>query len=149
MKTTMVLPKRILIDSNILIYAIDETSEKHIAVQKVFEDIIDANTIVFISHQNIIEVLRVMTGKYKKNAKEVIAVIDTIMAAFKFRVIKPHDSSLHTLFNILGDIDVPGKRIFDLYLAATAIDNALSFILTENVKDFEGISGIEALNPFI
>jgi predicted nucleic acid-binding protein len=39
-------------------------------------------------------------------------------------------------------------HFFDSLLAATMQENGISKILTENVKDFNKIAGIEAENPF-
>jgi len=35
-----------------------------------------------------------------------------------------------------------GKRIFDLYLAATYLSHKVFFLYTYNVKDFEGVEGL-------
>jgi predicted nucleic acid-binding protein len=43
---------------------------------------------------------------------------------------------------------VVGKDVFDLYLAATALSNGIGTILSDNVKDFAGIPGLTAVNPF-
>lgn len=42
---------------------------------------------------------------------------------------------------------VTRTKIFDLYLAATALDNGITQICTWNVADFVGIQKIEAVSP--
>ena len=53
------------------------------------------------------------------------------------------------MLNLLASSSVKAGRIFDIFLAATMLDNEVQSIYTENVGDFHGISGIDAINPFL
>ena len=52
------------------------------------------------------------------------------------------------MLNLLGSKSVRSGKIFDVFLAATMLDNRVRSIYTENIDDFEAIDGIEAINPF-
>jgi predicted nucleic acid-binding protein len=53
------------------------------------------------------------------------------------------------MLDLLAHRSVRGGRIFDLFLAATMLDNGVHTIYTENVRDFKGLKGIEVINPFL
>ncbi|HXV81131.1 MAG TPA: hypothetical protein VEG60_14735 [Candidatus Binatia bacterium] len=52
------------------------------------------------------------------------------------------------MLNLLGSRSVKAGRIFDIFLAATMLDNGVQRIYSENINDFQGIAGIDAINPF-
>ena len=51
------------------------------------------------------------------------------------------------MLNLIGSRPVRSGRIFDVFLAATMLDNGVRRIYTENITDFEAIKGIEAVDP--
>lgn len=135
-----------LIDTNILIYAINEDSPKNKQAQSFLQE----NTSeLIITHQNIFEALRVLTHpKYShpmdpKVAQESISsIIDACT------IIYPNYKTYPIAFELIKNNDLVGNRIFDAYLAATALSNGVESIATDNVKDFTKFT-IEVINPFI
>jgi predicted nucleic acid-binding protein len=69
--------------------------------------------------------------------------------ASRLGLILPKETTVSRMLDLLGSRPVRGGKIFDIFLAATMLDNGVRTIYTENVRDFEGIEGIEAINPFI
>jgi predicted nucleic acid-binding protein len=65
-----------------------------------------------------------------------------------FKLILPRETTVTRMLNLLGSRSVRAGRIFDVFLAATMLDNWVQRIYTENLDDFQGIHGIEASNPF-
>lgn len=63
-------------------------------------------------------------------------------------VIRPMTDTLQCFQEIVVQLPAQGKDIYDRYLAATALSNGITTILTENVKNFAGIRGLTAVNPF-
>jgi predicted nucleic acid-binding protein len=49
---------------------------------------------------------------------------------------------------LAGRAKAVGAKIFDCLLAATARENGVDVICTENTEDFEGFKFIKAVNPF-
>jgi len=59
-------------------------------------------------------------------------------------IISPLPSTLSRYFNLTKSKGVKRGNIFDYYLAATALDNGVDFILTNNADDFSEIEGFTA-----
>jgi predicted nucleic acid-binding protein len=64
------------------------------------------------------------------------------------KLILPKETTVTRMLNLLGSKSVRSGKIFDVFLAATMLDNGVRSIYTENIDDFEAIDGIEAINPF-
>jgi predicted nucleic acid-binding protein len=52
------------------------------------------------------------------------------------------------MLNLLDSRSVRSGKIIDISLVATMLDNGVRRIYTENIDDFKGIDGIDAINPF-
>lgn len=136
----------ILADSNILIYAINSASPKNKQAQKFLQDNI---TELVIAHQNIFEVVRVLTHKTftsPMSTSTALAAISNI--ANSCTLVSPNKLSFHLALEIIKKYNLSGNRIFDAYLAATSISNGINVIATDNIKDFKTIKEIKILNPF-
>ncbi len=135
-----------LIDSNILIYAINSTSPKHKKAQIFLRNHLDESA---VAHQNIFETLRVLTHpKFPKPMKieKAIDAVDSIIQ--KCLIIAPdyktHSIALELIRKHLFSADM----IFDAYLTATALSNGIYEIATDNEKDLKKFSEINIVNPF-
>ena len=134
-----------LIDTNILVYAINDDSPKNKTAQLFLQEHINSLT---VAHQNIFEALRVLTHpKFTKPMKpnEAQEAIWTIVDACK--VIYPNNKTHYLALEIIKENNLFGNQIFDAYLAATVISNNITTIATDNVKDFHKL-GIKLINPF-
>lgn len=135
-----------LIDSNILIYAINADSPKNGLAKKFLEDNLRK---VQIAHQSIFETIRVLTHKKFSNPMKVKAAAEAVYAILEpGRVVTPNETSLYLGLELIKKHNLTGNRIFDAYLAATALSNDIGVIATDNVKDFKIFEGIEIINPF-
>ena len=63
-------------------------------------------------------------------------------------VLGPNHTTFERSIDLLRAQPCTGKDVFDRYLAATALSNGITTIVTENLKDFTGIPGLTAINPF-
>lgn len=133
-----------LIDTNILVYAINADSPKNKTAQLFLQN---ANDLI-IAHQNIFEAFRVLTHpkfshpmKPKKAQNSLEPIIDAC------KIIYPNNKTHYLAFEFIEQNKLVGNQIFDAYLAATAISNNVIAIATDNVKDFKTF-GIEIFNPF-
>ncbi len=135
-----------LVDSNILIYAINSASPKHKTAQKFLQEKIGE---LEIAHQNIFETLRVLTHKKfpsPMRPKEAIAAVGRITKVCK--IISPDYKTHHIALELVGKYNLGGDKIFDAYLAATALANDIAIIATDNSKDFQQLREITVFNPF-
>ena len=65
-------------------------------------------------------------------------------------MIYPKEGSYKTVLSWARRYSLAGKaKIFDAYLAATAKDNGVKVIYTQNVKDFKKFASVQAIDPMV
>jgi predicted nucleic acid-binding protein len=137
----------ILIDSNIIIYAINRTSPKHLIAQKFLQDNI-AN--LAVAQQNILESLMVLTHRKFEYPMETKAALKAVSAiSDKSRVLAPSKVTGYIFMDLLKKYSVSGDKIFDIYLVSTALSSSVNLIATDNINDFAHISEVKTINPFV
>jgi predicted nucleic acid-binding protein len=137
------------IDSNLILYALDKKSPYHKKTKEFFEQILIHKQDLYTAQQNILEVERILTHKYKVQVKRAIKVLTDFLEAFKFNIISPLPTTLMLYHQIIQNCTDQGKRpdIFDIYLASTLLDNNIGNLYTLNTKDFVKIKNFEVKNP--
>lgn len=136
-----------LIDSNILVYAINSSSPKHIDAQKFIQRNVGK---LQVAHQNIFETLRVLThAKFRNPMKtnEAVVAVESIIKACD--IIAPDYKTHRIALELIKKYKIVSNQIFDAYLAATAISNGIDTLATDNIKDLQRFSEIKTLNPFL
>lgn len=136
-----------IVDTNILIYAINSDSQKHKQAQKF---LIDYSTELEITHQNVLETIRVLTHRKSSHPMSLKNALDAILTIAKScTVISPDQNTYHLAIELIKNYKVSGNRIFDVYLAATALSNGITTIATDNTRDFKKFKEINLINPFL
>ena len=136
----------VLVDSNLLIYAINSSSPKHQIAQKFIRDHSGEFT---LAHHNILETLRVLTHpKFPSpmKVKDAIVAVSKIVEAAQ--VIFPSLETYHVVISMIEQYKLTANRIYDAYLVATMITNELNIIVTDNENDFRIFPQIKIINPF-
>lgn len=136
-----------LIDSNILVYAINRRSPKHKAAQIFLQNNIRH---LEVAHQNILEALRVLTHPkfpYSMTIHHALKAIDNILKSC--RVICPTEKTHYITLLLIKKNKLVSDQIFDAYLAATALSNGITTIATDNTRDFKKFKEIKLMNPFL
>jgi predicted nucleic acid-binding protein len=135
-----------LIDSNILIYSINSISPNHKNAKKFIQDNLN---IIEIAHQNILETVKVLTHKKHPNPMTAQQALRSVLAiSNNCMVISPNRNTHHFAIEIIKDYKLTGVRIFDGYLAATALSNGIFTIATDNTRDFKKFKELKIINPF-
>jgi predicted nucleic acid-binding protein len=135
-----------LIDSNILVYAINKDSPKNNLAQAFLQNNIKD---LAVAHQNIFETLRVLTHpKFAYPMKQLDAQEAVLSIVSVCRIIIPNYKTHHLALEFIKLHNLTGNRIFDAYLAATALSNNITAIATDNTKDFEKFK-MTFINPFV
>lgn len=135
-----------LIDSNILVYAINSSSPKHLHAQSFIQGNVGK---LQIAHQNIFETLRVLThSKYPNPMKtnEAVGAVENILKVCD--IISPDYKTHRIALELIKKYKIVSNQIFDAYLAATAISNGIDTVATDNIKDLKRFSEIKVINPF-
>ena len=138
-----------LIDSNVLISSYDKTEKQHKRSYALMEQAMDGRVEAALAHQNLLEYLAVVTDpkrvEYPLPLEETLVNIDVYTASLI--VVFPKSTTVALLKELLKVKSVTKTKIFDLYLAATALDNGIARICTWNISDFERIPKIEVVTP--
>ncbi len=136
-----------LVDSNVLVYAVNRSSPKH----KIAQFFLQNNTgDLEVAHQNILEALRVLTHpKFPSPMKiqDALKAIDSIIKTC--RVVYPDGKTYHITLLLIDKNKPVSDQIFDTYLVATALSNEISTIATDNIRDFKKFKEIKLINPFL
>lgn len=135
-----------LVDTNILVYAINKRSPKYKKAQKFLED---NQGDLIIAHQNILETIKVLTQPKFSHPMDLISAIEAVLKiSASCQIIVPKIGTEFIALELIKRSNLSGNRIFDAYLAATALSNDIDTIATDNVKDFKKFKEIKIINPF-
>lgn len=135
-----------LIDTNILVYAINADSSKH-KIAKAF--LKEFETSLEVAHQNILESLRVLTHPKFAQVMSARNATDAILSITSAcRLFSPNYQTIYLALEMIKKYKLSSNQVFDVYLAATALSNGVNTIVTDNVADFSKITEVKVMNPF-
>jgi predicted nucleic acid-binding protein len=136
-----------LVDSNVLIYAINTSSPKKENSQTFLQT---HRSEIAIAQQNILECLWFLTHAKFQEPMTIPEAIDALeRITLHCRIITPNELTVNITMNLVRDYVLKADKIFDAYLAATALSWGIDKIATYDTKDFKRIKEIKVINPFI
>ena len=140
-----------LIDTNVLVFAHDEKSPKNAVAKDLLEKALNGDIKAVVAQQNLLEFVSVITNPKKvsetASLEEALRELDKYLSSELF-VISPNERTILVTKALLRLQSLTGRRVFDVYLAATMISNGLNTIYTDNEKDFTIFKEIKVINPF-
>ncbi|MCC5835821.1 MAG: PIN domain-containing protein [Opitutales bacterium] len=142
---------RILVDTNVLIYATLEADPRHDQARKVLARRYYPEVEMFVSVQNLAEMYPNLTGPKNQPPDSPEIARDKILSISQLRgltVLPITPEGVHQALDLCVDGGVTRQNYFDRQLAALMLREKIPFIITENVKDFMSIEGITPINPF-
>lgn len=127
---------RYLVDTNILVYSVNQKSQKYHRARKLLEEGFEQGVPFVTAHQNLLEFIAVLTKGYAVKLED--ALSDVKAFASRFEVIAPLPFTFERYLNLAQKV---GRKLypFDLYLTATMLDNGVERIITANPDDFRGV----------
>lgn len=129
----------LLIDTNVLIYAIDHDSVYFEKAQNIFYD---KNVSLFTTSKNISEFLTVIT-RYPENGLSIYEALKAIDDFSSFiQILYPTEITYKKFLNILDIYQPIGLKIHDFEIASIGLANGIHQIATFNQKDFKYIKDI-------
>lgn len=141
----------ILFDTNLLVYVHNRASPNHKRAFELETQVLKGELVASISAQNLLEFYATVTNPAKmekpltgEEANKVIS--DYFQSSFK--IIYPSQEALKLAFSLTKKKKLIGRRIFDIYLAATMIVNNVDTIYTNNEKHFRIFKELKVVNPF-
>lgn len=138
----------ILFDTNILVYAYDESEkEKRQIAEKLVEDVFLGNINGILSNQILSELFYVLTEKINKPLKKEIAaaIIRKYILSSKWHMV---NYTSVTVLRAALSASQHNNSFWDTLISETMKENGIVQIITENEKDFKNIPGIRVRNPF-
>ncbi len=134
-----------LIDSNILIYALNSASPK----KSLAQTFIQSQKQLVFAQQNIFETLRILTHHKFPNPFPTEDAIDSIREISDHAlIITPNFETQELAFELIKKYSITGTEVFDAYLVATALSNGIKELATDNSKHLRKYTEITAINPF-
>lgn len=136
----------ILVDSNLLIYAINRSSPKHQAAQSYIQTYKDE---LCVAQQNILESLRVLSHPVFPHSLSISAAMDAITGIVDAcTLLTPMRETYELTLHLLRRYSLRSDDVYDTYLVATALTYGVTKIATDNEKDFRVFTEITVINPF-
>ena len=138
-----------LIDSNLWIYYFSPSAPLHQQAKEFIENLdLDTNT-YFVTTQILMEIYAVLTSNKLPEPHKPTDVIKRLKELVKspIEVIGLTVKSMIHLEKLLLEHQPKGQKAWDYQLVAVMLENQIYNIYTNNVKDFEQINEIRAINP--
>ncbi len=135
------MKKSCLIDSNILVYALDNTHCHYGLSISIIDKIINGEIIAYITAQNLFETFAIITSNRfvskPLNVQDAYALIFSRYISDYFNLIYDKPLTWQTAFDIAQKANIVAQGIHDIHLVATMLDNGLNNIITYNKSDFQ------------
>lgn len=139
----------ILVDANLLIYAVDRDSPHHAAARRWLEQTLSGSQSVGIAWIAALAFVRITThpGVMRKplSAKNAIAYVDSWLRQPFVKLIGPGEKHWPILRNLLTVSGTAGNLTSDAHLAALAIEHGGTVASADN--DFRRFAGVTHIDP--
>lgn len=139
----------ILVDANVLVYAVDSDSHHHRAARRWLETALSGSAPVGFAWVVLLAFLRVTTrpGILRKPLppERALAFVDEWLAQPNARAVVPGEGHWAVLRSLLRSTGTAGNLTSDAHLAALALEHGASVCSTD--RDFERFPGIERVDP--
>ena len=145
------LTGRVLVDTNVLIYATLAADPRHERARQVLDQRSRADVEMFISVQNLAEMYPNLTGPKNQPPDSPALARDKIRSVARLRGLTVLPLTLDTTLRALDlctEAGVTRQAYFDAQLVALMLREGITVIVTENVSDFAKLAGIRAIDPF-
>lgn len=145
------LSGRILVDTNVLIYATLLADPRHDRARHVLDQRHRPDVEMCVSVQNLAEMYPNLTGPKNQPPDSPALARKKILSISRLRGLTVLPLTLQSVEHALDlcvDGSVTRQSYFDRQLAALMLREGIPLILTENVRDFLSIPGITPHNPF-
>lgn len=137
----------ILLDANVLVYAIDTDSPRHLASRAVVQAAFDGRLPAVLVPQVLLEFLAVATHprRVRHPLGPALAWEQVLALRARLPVLELQQGALTVLGELLAAHPTIGSDIFDLFLIAQMRTHRITTVCTYNGPDFARAPGVEAL----
>ena len=139
----------ILLDANLLIYAVNADSPHHARSRRWLEEMLSGDTLVGLPWIVVLAFVRITTRagimRITLSVEQAVAFVDDWLAQPYVTLVGPGDGHWLVLRNMLIAGGAAGNLTSDAHLAALAIEHGCALASTDN--DFRRFSGVTLINP--
>lgn len=139
----------ILLDANILIYAVDADAPQHARARRWLERALSGDASIGLPWIVVLAFIRVTTRpgvlRRQLSAEQAVAYVDEWLDQPYVELVAPGAGHWPLLKKLLRQVGAAGNLTSDAHLAALAIEGGLELASTDN--DFRRFSGIRLVNP--
>lgn len=139
----------ILVDANLLIYAVNEDLPQHKQARRWWEEVLSGVTAVGIPWVSVLAFLRVCTNprvfSRPLSPEAAIAYVDEWLAQPPVRLVGPGTGHWAVLRNLLVQTGTAANLTTDAHIAALALEHGYHIYSADN--DFQRFSGVTHVNP--
>ena len=138
-----------LLDANLLLYAIDEGSPRHVAVRPWIEAQLSGQDTIALSWSVLLAVLRLSTSarvfERPLSLARAFDVVSAWLAQPCVVLVHPGDRHAAVMRELLGPLGTAGNLVTDAHLAALAIEHGAEFCSCD--PDFARFPGLRWSDP--
>lgn len=139
----------ILVDANLLIYAIDRNSPDHRKARVWLEEILSDTRPIGLAWIAALAFLRVTTRKgvlrIPLSSEQAISYVDSWLELPHVALVGPGENHWAILRNLLQFCGTAGNLTSDAHLAALALEHGYTIYSADN--DFRRFAGLAVINP--
>jgi hypothetical protein len=139
----------ILIDANVLIYAIDQDSPHHTRARTWLEETLSGDTWVGLPWVVILAFIRVTTRpgivRNPLRPEQAIAFVDSWLRQPYLTAVGPGEHHWRILSNLLRASGTAGNLTSDAHVAALALEHGCAVVSADS--DFRRFPGVTLVNP--
>jgi hypothetical protein len=139
----------ILLDANVLIYAIDADSPQHERARRWLEQTLSSDTAVGLPWIVVLAFVRITTRagvlRQQLSAEDAIAFVDQWLDQPYVEMVGPGPAHWPLLKQLLRAAGAAGNLTTDAHLAALAIEGGCELASTDH--DFRRFAGVRLINP--
>ena len=141
----------IIIDANVLIFAVDKDSPSHAQARSWVEQAFSADELIGLPWNVVLAFLRIVTRPgILQHALGIDAALGCVRAWLEqpvTRVVIPTPAHFGVLAALLRDVGTAGNLTSDAHVAALAIEHGARICSAD--RDFLRFPGVEIINPLV
>ncbi|MBI2885195.1 MAG: PIN domain-containing protein [Candidatus Omnitrophica bacterium] len=143
----------VLFDTNLLVHAHVISSPYHAIARRLRDEASVGRLEACLSPQVLCEFVTVCTNprviQPALTLAEARGEVSAYWTSSGFKKVLPKETTIMRMLHLMTKITTSRVDVFDIFLAATMLDNDVRTIYTQNVKDFVVFKELEVINPFL
>lgn len=139
------------LDVNILLYASDQSSDRHVAARRFLDECAAEPDLLCLTWPTLMSYLRIATHPQIFTAPlapaDALANVAALLSLPQVRPVSELDGFLEAYAHVTGDAIIRGNLVPDAHLAAVLFQHGVR-TLYSNDRDFRRFEGLDVRDPF-